>query len=71
MQLIRWILGCGLGTMGAVAVAAAVWPGVAGFVTGLLLTVVCAAGGVLAALGGRAVRAELERRGQLRTAAPS
>ncbi|MGD9697304.1 MAG: hypothetical protein AB7V42_16780 [Thermoleophilia bacterium] len=57
----RRIVGAGLGMMAAVALAAALWPMVAGVVTALLVTVLisvlCAAAGVLAVLGGRRVRA--------------
>lgn len=67
MQLIRRIVGSGLGTMGAVALAAAIWPAVAGVVTGLLVTALCAAAGVLAVLGGRRVRAGLAWRREPRT----
>ena len=53
----RRIVGAGLGTMAAVALAAAIWPAVAGVVTGrVLVTVLCTAAGVLALLGGRRVR---------------
>ena len=52
----RRSVGAGLGTMAAVALAAAIWPALAGIVTGLLVTVLCAAAGVLAVLGGRRVR---------------
>ena len=67
MQLMKRIVGAGLGTMGAVALAAAIWPAVAGLVTGLLVTVLCAGGGALAVFGGRRVRAELAWRRELRT----
>lgn len=61
MRLMRRIVGAGLGTMAAVALAAALWPTVAGVVTALLVTVLisvfCATAGVLAVLRGRRVRA--------------
>lgn len=62
MRLIRRIVGWGLATMGAVALAAAIWPAVAGVVTGLLVTVLCAAAAVLAVLGGRRARVGLAGR---------
>jgi hypothetical protein len=61
------IVGAGLGAMGVVALASAVWPAVAGLVSGLLVAVLCAGGGTLAVLGGRRVRAELVWRRELRT----
>ena len=64
------IVGAGLGMMGAVALATAIWPAVAGLVTGLLVTVLCVGAGTLAVLGGRRVRAELAWRRELRTMPP-
>lgn len=70
MQLMKRIVGAGLATMGAVALTTAIWPAVAGLVSGLLLTVLCAGLAVLAVLGGRWVRAELAWRRELRTMPP-
>ena len=70
MQLMKRIVWAGLGTMGAVATAAAIWPAIAGVVAGLLVTVLCASGGLLVVLGGRRVRGELAWRRELRTMPP-
>ncbi len=70
MQLMKRIVATGLGTMGAVALAAAIWPAVAGLVSGLLVTVLCAGGGTLVVLGERRVRVELAWRGELRAMPP-
>ncbi|MGD9697290.1 MAG: hypothetical protein AB7V42_16710 [Thermoleophilia bacterium] len=70
VRAMRRLLLAGLGVMGAVALAAAIWPAVAGLVTGLLVTVLGAAAGVLAGLGGRRVRMELAWRRELRTMPP-
>jgi hypothetical protein len=70
VRAVRRLVFTGLGVMAAVALAAAIWPAVAGLVTGLLVTVLCAAAGVLAVLGGRRVRAELVWRRELRTMPP-
>lgn len=70
VDLLRRIVGTGLGVMGAVTLGAAIWPAVAGLVSGLLLTVLCAGSGVVAALGGRWVRAELAWRRELRAMGP-
>ena len=67
MRLTRRIVGPGLGMMGAVALATVIWPVVAGLVTGLLVTVLSAAAGVLAMVAGRRVRSELVWRRELRT----
>jgi hypothetical protein len=53
VDLLRRIVGTGLGVMGAVTLGAAMWPAVASLVSGLLLSVLCAGGGVPAALGMR------------------
>jgi hypothetical protein len=67
---VRRLVLTGLRVMGTVALSTAIWPAVAGLVTGLLVTVLCAAAGVLAVLGGRRVRTELVWRRELRTMAP-
>jgi Flp pilus assembly protein protease CpaA len=70
VQLMKRTVGAGLGTMGAVALAAAIWPAVAGLVAGLLVTALCAGTGTLAVLGGRRVRAQLAWRRELRSMPP-
>lgn len=70
VRAVRRLVLTGLGVMGAVALAAAMWPAVAGLVTGLLIGVLCAAAGVAAVVGGRRVRAELVWRRELRTMPP-
>ena len=70
MQLMKRIVGAGMATMGAVGLAAGIWPAVAGLVTGLLVTVGCAGLGARAVLGGRWARAELVWRRQLRIMPP-
>ncbi len=70
MQLMKRIVGAGMGTMGAVGLVTAIWPAVAGLVTGLLVVVLCAGTGTLAVVGGRRVRAELACRRELRTMPP-
>lgn len=65
------IVGAGLGLMGAVTLGAAIWPSVAGLVTGLLITALCAGGAVLATLGGRWVRTKLAGRRGLRAMGPA
>jgi hypothetical protein len=70
VHLVKRIVGAGLGTMGAAALVTAIWPAVAGLVTGLLVAVLCASGGTLVVLGGRRVRAELAGRRELRTMPP-
>jgi hypothetical protein len=70
VQLMKRIVGAGLGLMGAVTLGAAIWPAVAGLVTGLLITALCAGGAALATLGGRWVRAELAWRRELRAMGP-
>jgi hypothetical protein len=52
------------------ALAAAMWPALAGLVTALLVTVLCAAAGTLVVFGGRRLRAELVARRELRTMPP-
>lgn len=66
MQLMKLTTATGLGTMGAVALATAIWPALAGVVSGLLVTVLCAGAATLAVLGGRRVRGELAWRRELR-----
>lgn len=66
----RRIVGAGLVTMGVVALAAAIWPAVAGLVTGLLVAVLCAGIGTLAVLCGRRLRAELAGHRELRSMPP-
>lgn len=70
MQLMKRIVGAGLATMGAVALATAIWPSVAALVSGLLVTALCAVLAVLGLVGGRWVRAELAWRRELRTMPP-
>lgn len=70
MQLMKRIVGSGLGMMGAVALAAAIWPAVASVVTGLLVAVLCVGTGTLAMLGGRRLHMELAGRRELRTMPP-
>jgi Flp pilus assembly protein protease CpaA len=70
VQRIRRILGWGLGLMGAVAVAAAIWPALAGVVTVLLVTVLCAGAATLVALCGRRVHTTRTRRRE-RCASPA
>ncbi len=67
MQLMKRIVGAGMGTMGAVGLVTAVWPAAAGLVTGLLVIVMCAGLGALAVLSGRWAHAELVWRRQLRS----
>jgi hypothetical protein len=68
MQLMKWIVGAGLGTTCAVAVATAtaICPAEAGPVTGLLVTVWWAGIATVVVLGGRRVRGELAWRRELR-----
>lgn len=70
VQLMRRIVGTGLGVMGAVTLGTAIWPAVASLVTGLLITALCAGGAVLATLSGRRVRTELAWRRELRAMGP-
>jgi len=70
MNTVRRVVPIGLTTMGVVALATAIWPAVAGLVSGLLVTVLCAGGGTLVVLGGRRVRVELAWRGELRAMPP-
>jgi hypothetical protein len=70
VQLVKRIVGAGMGMMAAVGLVAAIWPPLADLVTGLLVTIVCTGLAVLAVLGGRWARAELAWRRQLRTMPP-
>jgi hypothetical protein len=70
VQLMKRIVGAGLGTMGAVALTTAIWPTVASLMTGLLVTVLCASVGTLVVLGARRLRGELMWRHELLTMPP-
>lgn len=70
MPLIKPVMGTGLAGMAVVAVAAAVWPAVAGLVSGLLVAVLGTGAGTLAVLGTRWVRGELAWRRELRAMPP-
>jgi hypothetical protein len=70
VQLMKRIAGSGLGMMGAVALAAAIWPAVASLVTGLLVTLLCVGTGTLVMLGGRRLHLELAGRREWRTMPP-
>lgn len=70
MRIMRRLTLVGLATMGAVALASAIWPAVATVVSILLAVVVTAGFSVPTVLGIRWVRGELEWRRELRTMPP-
>lgn len=70
MQLIRRMATGGLAVMAMVATAAAIWPGVASLVSGLLITVLSIGTAVLCGLAARWARGELAWRRELRTTPP-
>ncbi len=70
MQLMKRITGAGLAVMAVVALVTAIWPAVAGLVSGLLVTVLGTGTGTLLVLVTRWVRGELAWRRELRTMPP-
>ena len=70
MESIRWMVLSGLGAMGAVALASAIWPNVAAVVSGLFVTVLLVMSAVPVALTGRWMRGELVWRRELRAMGP-
>lgn len=66
MQVVRRIVGSGLGSLGGTVLSTRIWSAVTGLVTGLWVTALCTGSGVLAVLGGQWAGVELACRRELR-----